>query len=103
MSGVVMEDGTQWERCNGCGLLVNMDEMVYDGKAFGLDEDLDLCGNCMDLIEFELDLFLHMKKALTESWEHGKEVGAREAQWKMENALNKLGNSIDNLEAAIND
>ena len=77
-----MEDGTQYERCNGCGQLVNMDHMYYADPTEQYQYGLDLCDVCMDIYENEPQWFEHMKKALKETWEHGKRVGGDEMKHK---------------------
>jgi hypothetical protein len=47
MSGVIMEDGTQWEHCNKCGKFVEINHLFYqkpdEENKYGLDLCLDCC------------------------------------------------------------
>lgn len=45
MSGVVI-DGVQWERCNGCGEFVLIDELRYEQPTDHFPYGRDLCGDC---------------------------------------------------------
>lgn len=46
MSGVVMEDGTQFERCNGCAAWVDIDALRYERPSLLHKYGRDLCGKC---------------------------------------------------------
>jgi len=47
MSGVIDTDGTQWERCNGCGEFVNMDDLRYEQPSEKFKYGRDLCIKCI--------------------------------------------------------
>ena len=46
MSGVIDTDGTQYERCNGCGDFVNMDKLIYEHPTLLSKYGRDLCRKC---------------------------------------------------------
>ena len=48
MSGVVMDDGQQWERCNCCGKWVKIQNLGYEKPTAGYKHGRDLCVSCVD-------------------------------------------------------
>lgn len=46
MSGVIMEDGTQWERCNQCGAWVRIQDLCYEYPSPEFTCGRDLCNKC---------------------------------------------------------
>jgi hypothetical protein len=46
MCGIIDLDGTQWERCNGCGEFVEIDNLKYKEPSPAHPYGLDLCGKC---------------------------------------------------------
>lgn len=76
MSGVIDEMGIQWERCNGCGGLVMMDDMVYTGPTKDEPYGLDLCGVCIEMHDEAPEWFAHMKHAMHRMFEQGSRIGA---------------------------
>jgi hypothetical protein len=46
MSGVIDADGTQWERCNGCGEFVRIDQLQYEKPSAAHEFGRDLCWPC---------------------------------------------------------
>jgi len=51
MSGVIDENGVQWEHCNSCNIFVEIDNLCYapsnpDFWEYGLD----LCHMCADIL-----------------------------------------------------
>lgn len=55
MCGVIMEDGTQYERCNWCGEFTKLDEMFYMQPTPKYEHGLDLCENCVDCVDVLLE------------------------------------------------
>jgi NAD-dependent SIR2 family protein deacetylase len=48
MSGVIDENGVQWERCNGCGKHVRLDDLGYEKPSKKFPYGRDLCVECAD-------------------------------------------------------
>jgi hypothetical protein len=46
MSGVLDEDGTQWEHCNRCGTWVRIQDLVYEKPTVKYTYGRDLCSQC---------------------------------------------------------
>ena len=46
MSGVICDDGVQWERCNGCGGWSKLDELYYERPNQKHPDGRDLCPRC---------------------------------------------------------
>lgn len=46
MSGVIDEDGTQWEHCNACGGWVRIQDLLYEAKSEEHPYGRDLCATC---------------------------------------------------------
>ena len=46
MSGVIDEDGTQWEHCNDCGKFVRIEHLRYKQPSPANPYGLDLCSRC---------------------------------------------------------
>lgn len=46
MSGVIDENGIQWERCNSCIQFVNIDDMLYEQPTVDFEFGRDLCPDC---------------------------------------------------------
>jgi hypothetical protein len=49
MSGVIDEDGQQWERCNGCARFVRFEELKYEQPTTRFRYGRDLCRACWPL------------------------------------------------------
>ena len=47
MSGVILGDGVQWERCNGCGKYCRLDEMRYEKPSTEHKHGRDMCPRCL--------------------------------------------------------
>lgn len=46
MSGVIDDDGQQWERCNGCGEYVPIESLRYEQPSEKFEYGRDLCADC---------------------------------------------------------
>lgn len=47
MSGVIMEDGQQWEHCNICGGWVKIEDLGYEPKSKAHPYGRDVCVKCV--------------------------------------------------------
>lgn len=47
MSGVIDENGQQWERCNRCSDWVRFQELHFEEPSDAYDCGRDLCGDCV--------------------------------------------------------
>jgi hypothetical protein len=47
MSGVIDDDGQQWERCNGCGGFVEIETLAYEKPSAEFEYGRDLCVDCV--------------------------------------------------------
>lgn len=50
MSGVIDDNGVQWEHCNGCGKWVRIDNLGYLQPTAQHGSGLDLCVDCVDTL-----------------------------------------------------
>lgn len=50
MSGVIDEDGQQWEHCDGCTKFVKIEELLYEQPTGRYKYGRDLCKKCMGLV-----------------------------------------------------
>lgn len=48
MSGVIDDDGTQWEHCNNCGKWVKIQNLRYEPKSAEFPSGRDLCKKCAE-------------------------------------------------------
>lgn len=48
MSGVIDEDGTQWEHCNCCGKLIKLVELRYESPSEKYPYGRDICISCLN-------------------------------------------------------
>ena len=48
MSGVIDENGTQWEKCNRCLQFVDINELCYEQPSEQYEYGRDLCPGCFD-------------------------------------------------------
>jgi hypothetical protein len=55
MSGVIDDNGQQWERCNGCVAFVEIETLAYEQPSEEFEYGRDLCENCV----FDLNRGLH--------------------------------------------
>jgi hypothetical protein len=46
MSGVIDDNGVQWEHCHGCGEFVQIELLLYEEKSAGHPYGRDLCPKC---------------------------------------------------------
>ncbi|MGV0986778.1 MAG: hypothetical protein ACOYB2_19700 [Limnohabitans sp.] len=46
MSGVIDENGVQWEHCNVCGAFVRIEELLYEDPTPAHPYGLDVCPTC---------------------------------------------------------
>jgi hypothetical protein len=51
MSGVIDEDGTQWEHCNICGDFEKIGELRYEQPSERFPHGRDVCRGCAKLID----------------------------------------------------
>jgi len=49
MSGVIDEDGQQWEHCNGCTRFVRIEDLGYEQPTARFKYGRDLCPDCLPL------------------------------------------------------
>ena len=54
MSGVIDEDGTQWEHCSLCSKFVRIEELKYEEPSINHPYGLDLCNRCARIREHVL-------------------------------------------------
>lgn len=47
VSGVIDENGQQWERCNGCGDFERIEALAYEEPSKEFEYGRDLCQNCV--------------------------------------------------------
>lgn len=53
MSGVIMEDGTQYEHCNRCGCFVELSKLKYEQPSVNYECGRDLCPECSDILTMQ--------------------------------------------------
>lgn len=49
MSGVIDEDGQQWEHCNGCTKFIRIEDLLYEQPTMKYRYGRDLCPPCREL------------------------------------------------------
>lgn len=73
MSGVIDENGVQWEHCNVCGGWVNIDDLGYLRPDEDYKYGLDICGTCHDIYDANPEWIKHIRKTVQNTWEVAQE------------------------------
>lgn len=67
MSGVIDEDGVQWERCNECGKWVRLERLVYAHPDEDHPYGQDLCHDCAEaLMDDEAEWYAELNRGYSQ-------------------------------------